>query len=70
MLSGPFSDSLIRFRPKTFKEIRQRAVAHISADEEVMEKHASIGPKRPLRVGRPQPMRVHEAMTEKKPPAR
>jgi len=44
ILSGPFSDSLIRCRPKTFCEIRRRVVAHIIADEEVTEKIGSVGP--------------------------
>ena len=64
MLSGPFSDSLIRCRPKTFSKIILRFVAHIGAMEEVTEKRESVGPTRP------RPMRVHEAMIEKKPLAR
>jgi len=32
---GPFSESLIRNCPKTFAEIRRRAVAHITAEGEV-----------------------------------
>ena len=35
VLPGPFSDSLIRCRPKMFSEIRHRVVAHIVAEEEV-----------------------------------
>jgi len=70
MLSRSFSDSLIRCRPKMFSEICRRAVAHISAKEEVMEKHGSVGPTRPRGNDWPQPMRVHEATTEKKSPAR
>ena len=70
MLSGPFSDSLIRCRPKMFSKIHCRAVAHIGAEEEVTEKRGSVGPTRPQGTGRPQPMRVHEATTKKKPPAR
>jgi len=34
----PFSESLIRNRPKTFGEIRRRVVAHIVAKGEVNEK--------------------------------
>ena len=68
VLSGPFSHSLIRCRPKTFNEICRRVVAHIVAEEEVTEKRGSIGPARPRGTSRPQPMRVHEAMTEKKAP--
>ena len=33
MLPGPFSESLLRFYPKTFSEIRRRALAHIVADD-------------------------------------
>ena len=33
IVSGPFSESLIRNQPKTFAEIRRRAVAHIAAEE-------------------------------------
>jgi len=70
ILLGPFSDSLIRCCPKTFNEIRHRAVAHISAEEEVTEKRGSVGPARPRGHGRPHPMRVHEATMEKKSPSR
>ena len=31
IVRGPFSESLIRNRPKTFNEIRRRAMAHIVA---------------------------------------
>jgi len=43
----PFSESLIRCRPKTFCEIRRRTVAHIVAEGEVTEKRGSIAPVRP-----------------------
>jgi len=66
MLSGPFSESLVRFYLKTFTEIRRRALAHITADDRVREKQGLVGPIRPRAEGRPQPMRVHEATTEKK----
>ncbi|XP_068492111.1 uncharacterized protein [Phaseolus vulgaris] len=39
---GPFTESLIRSRPKTFAEIRRHVVAHIVAEGEVNEKHASV----------------------------
>jgi len=45
-------------------------VAHIVAEEEVTENHGSIGPARPRGIGCLEPMRVREAMTEKKPPAK
>jgi len=66
MLSGPFSESLLRFYLKTFTEIRHRALAHITADDRVTEKHVLVGPIRPRATDRPQPMRVHEMTTEKK----
>jgi len=44
ILPEPFSDSLIRYRPKTFCEIRRPVVAHIVAEEEVTEKRESIAP--------------------------
>ena len=47
VLSGPFSDSLIRYCPKTFFEIRRRVVAHIVAEDRVIEKHSSVGHIRP-----------------------
>ena len=60
----PFSDSLIRCRPKTFSEIRHRVVFHIVAEEEVIEKRGSISLVRPRGTGRLQPLRVYEATTE------
>ena len=66
ILPGPFSESLIRSLPKTFCEIRRRAVAHIVAEEEVTEKRKIVAPVFPRGPNRPHPMRVHEATTEKK----
>ncbi|XP_068499430.1 uncharacterized protein [Phaseolus vulgaris] len=66
----PFSESLIRNRPKTFGDIRRRAVAHIVVEGEVIEKRTYVVPTRPRAPGRPQPMRVHEATTEKRAPAK
>jgi len=66
MLPGPFSESLLRFYPKTFTEIRRRALAHIAANDRVTQKQGLVGPVRPREVARLQPMRVHEATTEKK----
>jgi len=63
---GPFSESLIRSHPKTFAEIRRRAVAHIAAEGEVNEKRASAAPARPRALSRALPLRVHEATTSKK----
>ena len=70
IMPGPFSESLIKNRPKTFDEIRRRAVAHIVAEGEVNEKRTCVVPTRPRAPGRPQPLRVHEATTEKRAPAK
>ena len=64
IVSGSFSESLIRNHPKTFGEIRRRAVAHIAAEGEVNEKRTCVVPTRPRAPSRPQPLRVHEATTE------
>jgi len=66
----PFSESLIRNRPRTFSEIRRRAMAHIVAEGEVNEKCTCIVPSHPRAPGQPQSMRVHEATTEKRAPAK
>jgi len=70
IVSGLFSESLIRNHPKTFAEIRRRAVAHIAVEGEVNEKRTCVVPTHPHASGRPQPLRVHEATTEKKTPAK
>jgi len=44
---GPFCESLIRNRPRTFAEIRRRAVEHIATKGEVCKKRASVAPTRP-----------------------
>ena len=67
---GSLSESLIRNRPKTFAEIRRRAVAHIVAEGEVNEKRACIVPTRPRAPACVQPVRVHEAAIEKRPPTK
>jgi len=41
---GPFSDSVIKNRARTFGEIRRRVVAHIAAEEIVTLKRGSIYP--------------------------
>jgi len=56
--SGPFSESLISSHPKTFAEIRHRAVAHIAAKGEVNEKRVGAAPARsraPSRAPPPPP---------------
>ena len=57
---GPFSESLIRNRLKTFAEIRCRAVAYVAAEGEVNEKHVCIVPTRPRAPARAQPMRLQQ----------
>ena len=68
VLSGPFSESLIRNHPSTFAEIRRRVVTHIVAETEVSEKRGSAAPTKsrggPSRSQ--QAMRVHEAKEGKK----
>jgi len=59
----PFSESLIRSRPKTLAEIRHRAVAHITTKGEMNEKRACVVPTRPQAPACVQPVRVHEAAT-------
>ena len=66
----PFGESLIRNHPKTFAEIRRRAVAHIAIEGEVNKKRMCVVPTRLRASGRPQPLRVHEAKIEKKTPAK
>ena len=63
---GPFCESIIRNRPKTFAEIRRRAVEHIASEGEVYEKCTSVAPARPRAQTRAQPARVHEATTGRK----
>ncbi|XP_068503752.1 uncharacterized protein [Phaseolus vulgaris] len=63
---GPFCESIIRNRPKTFAEIRRHAVEHIASEGEVYEKRTTIAPARPRGRMRTQPARVHEAATKRK----
>ncbi|XP_068486398.1 uncharacterized protein [Phaseolus vulgaris] len=70
IVSGPFNESLIKNRPRTFVEIRRRTVAHIAAEGEVNEKRTCVVPKRPRASGRPQTLRVHEATIGKKAPVK
>ena len=55
MLSGPFSELLLRFYPKTFTEIRRRELAHIAANDRVTEQRGFVGHIRPRAGGRPKP---------------
>ena len=61
-----FSKSLNRSRPKTFAEVRRRAVEHIPSKGEAYEKCTTAAPTRPRAQMRTQPARVHEAATERK----
>jgi len=47
MLPGPFSESLLRYYPKTFCGIRRRTMVHIAVEDRVTEKRDSVGPVRP-----------------------
>jgi len=66
MCPGPFCESIIRSCPKTFAEIRRRAVEHIATKGEVCEKRTSVAPARPRASSRAQPARVNEAATGRK----
>jgi len=66
MCPGPFCESIIRNRPKTFAKIRRRAVEHIASKGEVCEKRTSVALARPRTQSRAQPARVHEAATGRK----
>ena len=68
IVPGPFSESLIRNHPKTFTEIKHRAVAHIMAEEELSEKRTCVVPTRPRTASCLQTLRVHETTTEMKAP--
>jgi len=63
---GPFYESITRNRPRTFAEVRRRAVEHIASEEEVCEKRTSVVPSRPRAQMRAQPVRVNETTTERK----
>ena len=45
---GPFGESIIRNRPRTFAELRRRAVEHIASEGEVCEAHQrrALAPER------------------------
>jgi len=63
---GPFCESIIRNRPRSFAEIRHRAVEHIASEGEVCEKRTSVAPSRPRAQTRAQPVRVNETTTGRK----
>jgi len=65
---GPFCESIIRNRPRTFAEIRRRAVEHMASEGEVGEKRTSVVPSRPRAQTRTQPVRVNETTTGRKKP--
>ncbi|XP_068475022.1 uncharacterized protein [Phaseolus vulgaris] len=70
MCPGSFSKSLNRSRPKTFAEVRRRAVEHIASEGEAYEKCTTAAPARPRAQIRTQPARVHEAAIERRNPDR
>ncbi|XP_068498361.1 uncharacterized protein [Phaseolus vulgaris] len=51
---------------KTFAEIRRQAVEHIASEGETYEKCVTAAPARPKAQIRMQPVRVHQAVTERK----
>ena len=65
---GPFCESLIRNRPRSFAEIRRRAVEHIASEGEVCLKRTSVVPSRPRAQKRIQLVRVNETTTGRKEP--
>ena len=65
---GPFCESIIRNRPRTFAEIRRRAVEHIAFEGEVCEKRTTVVPSRLRAQTRAQPVRVNETTTGRKKP--
>jgi len=52
--------------PKTFTEIRRRAVEHIASEGEMYEKRTCVAPTRPRMQTHVQPARVNEATTGRK----
>ncbi|XP_068477159.1 uncharacterized protein [Phaseolus vulgaris] len=63
---GSFSKTLNRSRPKTFAEKMRQAVEHIASEGETYEKSTTTMPARPKAQIRTQPIRVHQAATERK----
>jgi len=63
---GPFCELIIRNHPRTFAEIRRRAVEHIATEGEVSEKRTSVAPTRPRAPSRAQPATINEATTGRK----
>ena len=63
---GPFHESITQRRPRTFAEIRRRAVEHIASEEEVYIKRVSVVLSRPRAQTRAQPVRVNETTTERR----
>ncbi|XP_068475689.1 uncharacterized protein [Phaseolus vulgaris] len=61
-----FSKSLNCSRPKTFAEVRRRAVEHIASEGEAYEKCTTAAPAWPRAQIHTQPARVHEATTQRK----
>jgi len=68
IMPGLFSDSLIRNSTRTFGDIRRQAVVQIGAEKAVSVKRDNMypGQAKPKKSSRAQPLRVHEAVTEKR----
>ena len=66
MCPESFSKSLNRSRPRTFAEVRRRAVEHIASEGEAYEKCTIAAPAGPRPQIRTQSARVHEAATERR----
>ena len=64
MCPGPFWESIIRSRPRTFAEIRRHAVEHIATEGEVCEKRTCVAPAHPRASSRAQPARVNERKSQ------
>jgi len=67
---GSFGKSLNCKLPKTFAEVRRRALEHITSEGETYEKCMPAAPARPRAQIRTQPARIHEAATERRNPDR
>ena len=72
VMTGSFSDSLIRNPTVTFVEIQRRVVAHINAEEAVYVKHKNTypGQTKPKKGRRSRPLMANKATTKKRTDAR
>jgi len=63
---GPFCESIIRNRRRSFAEIRRRAMELIASEGVVCKKRTSVAPTRPRAQTRAQPVRVNETTMVRK----